>query len=252
MPKSKRAKLVHLTKTKKKGRSKGDALIEEVRDSVDEFSNIFLFEVENMRNAAFKEIRVQWNNSRFMIGRNKLMMVALGVDEENEYRTGLSYLAKKITGDCGLLFSNRDEKAVTEFFSEYKQAQFARAGSKATRKIHSCDKNYKFHVHICSLVLKKKKKMMRKIDLFVVSAGEVPGHLPVSMEPQLRRLGLPVRIQKGKLEIAADTTVCEEGAKLTAEQCKILEMFDQKMAVFRIKLLGCYSDSSEKFLEYSQ
>mmetsp|Transcript_27321 Transcript_27321/g.43951 ORF Transcript_27321/g.43951 Transcript_27321/m.43951 type:complete len:222 (+) Transcript_27321:19-684(+) len=221
MPKSKRAKLVHLTKTKKKGRSKGDALIEEVRDSVDEFSNIFLFEVENMRNAAFKEIRVQWNNSRFMIGRNKLMMVALGVDEENEYRTGLSYLAKKITGDCGLLFSNRDEKAVTEFFSEYKQAQFARAGSKATRK-------------------------------FVVSAGEVPGHLPVSMEPQLRRLGLPVRIQKGKLEIAADTTVCEEGAKLTAEQCKILEMFDQKMAVFRIKLLGCYSDSSEKFLEYSQ
>eukprot|EP00471_Norrisiella_sphaerica_P011878 CAMPEP_0184499850 /NCGR_PEP_ID=MMETSP0113_2-20130426/42772_1 /TAXON_ID=91329 /ORGANISM="Norrisiella sphaerica, Strain BC52" /LENGTH=219 /DNA_ID=CAMNT_0026887937 /DNA_START=39 /DNA_END=698 /DNA_ORIENTATION=+ len=217
MPKSKRAKIVHLTKTKKKGREKGDAFIEEVRDCVDEFSNIFLFEVENMRNAAFKALRTKWTDSRFMIGRNKLIMIALGTNKEDEYRDGISDLAKNITGDRGLLFTNKDMKSVTSFFKEFKEPQYARAGCIAARK-------------------------------FDVPAGELKG-LPVSMEPQLRKLGLPIRIQKGKLVVAIETTICEAGNALTVEQCKILEMFETKMVSFRINILGCYAD--EKFARIS-
>ena len=39
-----------------------------------------------------------------------------------------------------------------------------------------------------------------------------------------------------------DTVVCEEGAVLTPEQCKILELFDQMQAVFKIKVLAMYHD----------
>mmetsp|Transcript_5460 Transcript_5460/g.13302 ORF Transcript_5460/g.13302 Transcript_5460/m.13302 type:complete len:231 (-) Transcript_5460:214-906(-) len=216
MPKSKRAKIVHLTKAKKKGRQRGDALIEEIRDSVDEFSNIFLFEVENMRNAALKDLRIQWKDSRFFIGRNKLMIVALGKDEEDEFRTGLSELANRVSGNCGLLFSNRDAKEVCRYFKDYKVPQFAKSGCSAPRK-------------------------------YTLSPRVLEG-LPVSMEPQLRALGLPVRIKTGKLEIAVETTVCQEGAKLTPEQCKILEMFEEKMVNFRVKILGCYSE--EKYTHF--
>mmetsp|Transcript_31981 Transcript_31981/g.56152 ORF Transcript_31981/g.56152 Transcript_31981/m.56152 type:complete len:217 (-) Transcript_31981:84-734(-) len=215
MPKSKRAKLVHLTKTKKKGKAKGDAFIDEVRDLVDEFSNIFLFKTENMRNSALKELRSTFASSRFLIGRNKLMMVALGVDEESEYRSGVSGLAQKISGECGLLFTNMETKEVKKYFDDFKVSQFARAGNTATRKM-------------------------------TIPPGELPG-LPVSMEPQLRRLGLPVRIKKGKLELAAETTVCEAGDSLSGEQCKVLEMFQEKMVSFRIHIVGCYSD--EKFTQ---
>uniref|UniRef100_A0A6U3AJ90 Ribosome assembly factor mrt4 n=1 Tax=Lotharella globosa TaxID=91324 RepID=A0A6U3AJ90_9EUKA len=216
MPKSKRAKIVHLTRVKKKGREKGDKLIEEVRDLVDEFSHIYLYQVENMRNSAFKDLRILWPHSRFIFGRNKLMMVALGVDEEDEYRTGLAQLAKGITGTCGLLFTNRESKEVRKYFAEFREPQYARTGCIATKK-------------------------------FVIKPGLLPG-LPVSMEPQLRKKGLPVRIQKGKLELVTETVVCKEGTNLTPEQCSILEMFEVKMVDFRINILGCYTD--EKYVSF--
>eukprot|EP00468_Gymnochlora_sp_CCMP2014_P005143 CAMPEP_0167754128 /NCGR_PEP_ID=MMETSP0110_2-20121227/8097_1 /TAXON_ID=629695 /ORGANISM="Gymnochlora sp., Strain CCMP2014" /LENGTH=245 /DNA_ID=CAMNT_0007639971 /DNA_START=2133 /DNA_END=2870 /DNA_ORIENTATION=- len=219
MPKSKRAKIVHLTKVKKKGRGKGDAFIEEVRDMVDEYSYIYLFSLENQRNAALKNLRILWKNSRFMIGRNKLMAVALGVDENSEFRTGLGELGQRLKGECGLLFTDKETKQVRKYFREFKESQFARSGTTAPRKE-------------------------------TLPAGPLDENWPVSMEPQLRKLGLPVRINKGKLFLATETQVCAAGDTLTPEQCKILELFNKKMVSFRVHILGVYND--EKFSDFSQ
>lgn len=62
------------------------------------------------------------------------------------------------------------------------------------------------------------------------------------MEPQLRKLGLPTKLHQGIVSLLNDVTVCTPGDILTPEQCKILELFDQKQAVFRVRLLYVYTD----------
>lgn len=76
MPKSKRSRVISLTRTDKKLDTK-DKLIDEVsvshgekltqrqvRSCCDEYSSIWLFSVRNMRNAKLKEVRHQWKHSR--------------------------------------------------------------------------------------------------------------------------------------------------------------------------------------------
>ena len=42
------------------------------------------------------------------------------------------------------------------------------------------------------------------------------------MEPQLRRLNLPISLQKGVIHMDKEHTVCNEGDTLTPEQSQIL------------------------------
>ena len=73
MPKSKRAKLVSLTKTKKKGRDHKEGIVGAVRECIDEYSSVYVFRSSNMRNNQFKEMKKELaENSRFFVGSNKV------------------------------------------------------------------------------------------------------------------------------------------------------------------------------------
>ncbi len=65
-----------------------------MRDCCDKYSNIFVYEVANMRNSHLKEIRTHWKDSRFFYGKNRVMQIALGQTEAEEYRDGLCHVAK--------------------------------------------------------------------------------------------------------------------------------------------------------------
>jgi 5S rRNA maturation endonuclease (ribonuclease M5) len=65
MPKSKRAKVVHLTKTDKKGKELSQKLFANVQEAADNFQHIFVFAVENMRNSYLKEVRAEFADSRY-------------------------------------------------------------------------------------------------------------------------------------------------------------------------------------------
>lgn len=67
MPKSKRAKVVHLTKTDKKGKELSQKLFANVQEAADNFQHIFVFSVENMRNSYLKEVRAEFSDSRYDI-----------------------------------------------------------------------------------------------------------------------------------------------------------------------------------------
>lgn len=64
MPRSKRAKVVHLSKTEKKGKDHTLKLFGLIRDSVDEYRYCFVFAVENMRNTYLKDVRTEFGDSR--------------------------------------------------------------------------------------------------------------------------------------------------------------------------------------------
>jgi hypothetical protein len=66
MPKSKRAKVVHLSKTDKKGKELSERLFANVQEAADNFAYIFVFSVENMRNSYLKQVRQEFADSRYV------------------------------------------------------------------------------------------------------------------------------------------------------------------------------------------
>lgn len=55
-----------------------------------------------------------------------------------------------------------------------------------------------------------------------------------SVEPNLRKLGLPTRLVKGKVELDGEFVVCKEGEVLGSGQTTLLKMFGVAMAEFRV------------------
>jgi len=98
--------LVHLTQTDPKSRDAKSKMVETIRSAIDERNYVFLFSFENMRTSFFQGVRKEWPESRFFLGKNKVMQVALGRDEEDEYATGLSEVATHLKGNVGLLLTD--------------------------------------------------------------------------------------------------------------------------------------------------
>ena len=180
---------VTLSKTTAKPALKED-LVNSIRECVDMFSNAFVFTFENMRTVAFKDVRAAWKDSRFFLGKNKVMRVALGRDHEDEYRDGLADLGRGLVGSVGLLFTNRSKEEVMEYFSKLAVRDFARMGAPAT-------------------------------DTVMMQAGALTG-MAHTMVEQLRKLGMPVELQNGVVHLTSDYTVCKEGEALSVDQARIL------------------------------
>ena len=64
MPKSKRAKVFHMTQVNKKTREDKEKLFQNIRDAIPEYQHCFVFSVDNMRNSYLKEVRHEMSDSR--------------------------------------------------------------------------------------------------------------------------------------------------------------------------------------------
>ena len=83
---------------------------------------------------------------------------------------GLAKLATRLVGQCGLLFTNRAEADVIAYFKTFSHSDYARAGAKAAE---------------------------------TVELVEGPLHqFSFSLEPQLRKLGLPTELKKGVVTLS--------------------------------------------------
>lgn len=204
MPKSKRDRKISLTQTRKKGLEHKQKLIDDLREHVDTYERIFTFTMQNSRNAKLKDVRQAWTHSRLVFGKNKVMAIALGKGIEDEYKENLHKISKRLIGQTGILFTNKTQKEVVEWFKTYSEPEFARSGNTATQSV-------------------------------TLSEGPLAG-FSHSMEPQLRQLGLPTALKKGVVTLLRDHNVCEKGQTLTPEQCRILKLFDHKMVEFRITI----------------
>lgn len=217
MPKSKRAKVYNLTKTKKKGKTVKNKLVEEIRKAADEYERCFVFSSVNMRNNGLKALRNAWKDSRVFMGKNKVMALALGKSPESEHRDGLCQVAKMITGKCGIVFTNDSVAKIKKDLASVDEIHYARSGFVAT-------------------------------EAFGLPEGVID--MPFSMETQLRKNGLHTILKEGKILLGVDTQICNIGDTLTPEQCKLLEMFQVKMAHFRMYPVCVWEASEGSFEEF--
>ncbi|XP_077583038.1 mRNA turnover protein 4 homolog isoform X2 [Stigmatopora nigra] len=215
MPKSKRDKKISLTKTAKKGLESKQKLIEELRKCVDTYKHLFIFSVANMRNNKLKDIRTAWKHSRFFFGKNKVMIVAIGKGETDEYRDNLCQVSKHLRGEVGVLFTNKTKEEVQEYFSHYKEMDYARSGNKANRDV-------------------------------ILDEGPLE-QFTHSMETQLRHLGLPTSLKKGVVTLLKAHTVCKDGDILTPEQARILKLLGIEMAEFKVTIKCMWSSETGAF-----
>ncbi|KAJ8767718.1 hypothetical protein K2173_020658 [Erythroxylum novogranatense] len=210
MPKSKRNRPVTLSKTKKKGREHKESIVNSIRNAAETYSSAYVFSFENMRNLKFKEFREKLkSSSRFFLGSNKVMQVSLGRSVSDEIQPGIHKVSKLLRGDTGLFFTNLPKEEVERLFREYEEYDFARTGTSATEKV---------------------ELMEGPLDQFTHE-----------MEPFLRKQGMPVRLNKGVVELVSDFVVCEEGKPLSPESARILRLLGMKMATFRLHLICRWS-----------
>ncbi|XP_068644214.1 uncharacterized protein [Aristolochia californica] len=219
MPKSKRNKVVTLSKTKKKGREHKESIVNSIRQAAEEYASVYVFSFENMRNLKFKEFRDQLKStSRFFLGSNKVMQISLGRSIADEIMPGLHKVSKLLHGDSGLYFTNLPTEEVRRVFEEFEEHDFARTGSIAVEKVELSE---------------------GPLDQFTHE-----------MEPFLRKQGMPVRLNKGVVELVADFVVCEEGKPISPESARILRLLGIKMATFRLHLICRWS--AEDFEVYKE
>ncbi|OCL15096.1 mRNA turnover protein-like protein 4 [Glonium stellatum] len=229
MPKSKRAKVVHLSKTDKKGKELSQKLFTNVREAADSYQYIFVFSVENMRNTYLKEVRTEFADSRIFFGKTKVMAKALGQSPSDEHLPNLSSLTLHLTGNVGLLFTSREPATVLSYFSVYSQTGYARAGIPATQT---------FTIP-AGVVYSRGGELAPEDD--------VP--LPHSLEVTVRKWGMPTKLSKGKVMLDSDYTVCKDGEILNSHQTALLKLFGVAMAEFKIDMKAYYSAATQEVTE---
>ena len=165
MPKSKRNKVVNLTKVKKKGRAAKEDLVSNVQEALESYKNSYVVSYENMRAGPFKNLAKDMSeDSKFFLGKNKVMGVALGRTPEDEHADNSHLLTRYLRGEVCMLFSDRTKEQLEKTFEDQVQEDYAKAGQPASYTVH----------------------LEKGTD-----ALEGYGH---SMEPHFRQLGLPTKL----------------------------------------------------------
>lgn len=214
---------VALTKTEKKAtRDHKTQYVQQVRDAIDAHKGLYLFHFENMRSSKFKDVRLYFrdDNSRIFLGKNKLLQIALGRTEEDEYQDNLHHVGKRIKGgSVGLLLTSLPRQQVESYFEQWEEPDFARSGSVAPEE--------------------------------VLVRNDMLSKFPVSMMEQFRKLGMPVEIKNGKVLLIdrEEWRLCKAGESLNAEKCKLLVHFEKKLANFKVQLVAYWSQGDFVLLD---
>jgi len=152
------------------------------------------------------------------------MSKALGQTPAEAQADGIDALSPYIHGQVGLLFTNRAPDTILAYFASLTSVDFARAGAVATREF------------------------VIPAGVVYATGGEVPADYDVPMEhtiePELRRLGVPTRMVKGKVVLGEESgegegyVVCREGDVLDSRQTRLLKLFSVCLSEFRVKVLA--------------
>lgn len=107
MPKAKKNTVVSLTKVKPKTRQHKEYIVEKVHLFLKKFKYVYVLTYENMTTNNFKAFKEALDDSKFLMGKNKVMGVAFGVDEQNSFLPNSYRIGELLKGHVALFFTNR-------------------------------------------------------------------------------------------------------------------------------------------------
>lgn len=154
------------------------------------------------------------------------MAVALGLTPETACATNINRLTPHLTGAVGLLFTSRTPDSVFEHFANFRPLDYARAGNVSPRDFTIPS------------------------GIVYSQAGEVPESedepLSHTIEPNLRKLGVPTRLVKGKvtLDMEGGYPVCKKGDVLDSRQTTLLKMFGVAVSPFTVDMKAYWTRES--------
>ncbi|KNC35754.1 ribosomal protein L10 [Plasmodium falciparum RAJ116] len=133
MPKSKRNVKISLTKVKKKVNKKEmkDLKLLEIKKMI-QIPNVYVY-VLDIRTYSNNNLKVAIEhfkpNGKFFIGKNKLMKLALGINENNEVKPNMSKISKLLIGNRILLITKDGPLSVLKFFNEFQPEEYIKHGN---------------------------------------------------------------------------------------------------------------------------
>jgi len=137
------------------------------------------------------------------------MIRALGEDEASEVKVNIHKLSNLLHGECMLFMTNEDKTDMLDFFRAHKSLDFARGGFVPIEKIER---------------------------------HPGPMELAHSLEPHLRKLGMPTRLKNGVIHLESEYVLCQSGKPITPEQAKLLKVLNIKLADFHLEPIGVWSN----------
>ena len=186
--------------------------MEKIQDALNSYKYLYVISYQNMTTNPMTKVRNDFKGSKFFLGKNKVMQFALGRTPEEEFKQNLAMVSRLIKEDAGILLTNEDD--VEEYFDNFSSKDFARAGAIAPKTIT------------------------------LESGNESLAQFSFAIEPHLRKLGLSTRLKRSKIQLLKDTTLCEEGKPITAENAKILKLLGHKLAEMKLKVVAKWTAES--------
>ncbi|KAI5957003.1 MRT4 [Candida jiufengensis] len=228
MPKSKRSKLVTLSQTDKKGKEAKTKLFDEIRLALDNYSNVWILQMKDIRTPVLQDIRSDWSDSKLILGKRKVIQKSFGETIEEEYLSNLSKLTKLLSKKSnneiipGILFTNEDEETVKNYFKDYTKQDYTRVKSKSP---------ITFEIP-AGIVYSRGGQISIEEDI----------PMSHSLEETLRnKYKIPTKIKSGKIILEEPYLVCNEGDILDVRQALILKQFGIASSEFKVPLVGHYN-----------
>jgi len=213
MPKSKRHTTISLSVVKKKNKVEHKQKhYEQLQENIDQYKHVFVVRPFNMRNSQLQQLRERFADSKIFIGKNRTMARALGADEASEIKPNIHKLSALLHGECMIFMTNEDKKDMLDFFRVHKVLDFARGG-------------------------------FEPIETIERHPG--PIELAHSLEPHLRKLGMPTRLKNGVIYLENEYVLCQAAQPISPEQAKLLKLLNIKLADFHFEVAGVWSADGE-------
>ena len=129
MAKSRRTKKVGISEGIKKKRKDKSEIIKSIHEYVQKYDYIYVVKLLNQRNSSLKDLRANLEPGRILIGKNKLLQVALKMETEDNTGKNAHEISTFLRGERGLIFTDASPDELKRVLLESSCMEIGRQGS---------------------------------------------------------------------------------------------------------------------------
>ena len=211
MPKSKRTKMVSLTKTKPKAQGLKEKTLQKLEAAFKKYNNLHVLHPTNLT-AENQKLMGNELPGALIFGKKSLMRYFFSsqLDKHPQLEVIVGLLDTPELKEVCLLFSNSPWNKVSEALKVLHGPEFANPNTNAVATV-------------------------------VLTAGDqVFDKISTTNDAYLRTMGLFVTVQNGKLFLQENFVAAQKGKPLTVVQSKVLKMLGIKVGHFSVSCHGVY------------